>query len=259
MADKDDLFSLDGRVVVVTGGSRGLGREMCLSFAERGATVVVASRKLETCEALAAEITEQSGQEALGLALHVGRWDELEPFVDRVIDQFGAIDVLVNNAGSSPLYASLADVSERLFDSVIGLNMKGPFRLSVLVGDHMVQTGRGGSIINVSSGAAVQPTQGEVPYAMAKAGLNNLTLALARVYAPAVRVNCIMPGPFLTDVAAAWDMDSFNQSAIKGIPLGRGGEPHEIVGAALYLASDASSYTTGAVLKVDGGLAWSPG
>ena len=259
MADKDDLFSLDGRVVVVTGGSRGLGREMCLSFAERGATVVVASRKLENCETRAAEITERTGQVALGLALHVGRWEECEPFVDRVVDEFGTIDVLINNAGSSPQYPSLADVSERLFDSVIGLNMKGPFRLSVLVGDHMVSTGRSGCIINVSSAAAVQPTQGEIPYAMAKAGLNNLTLALARVYAPTVRVNCIMPGPFFTDIAAAWDMASFNESAARSIPLGRGGEPHEIVGAALYLASDASSFTTGAVIKIDGGLAWSPG
>ena len=259
MTETADLFSLDGRVVVVTGGSRGLGREMCLSFAERGARVVVASRKLEACEALAAEITERTGQEALGLALHVGRWEECEPFVDRVVDEFGGIDVLVNNAGSSPQYPSLAEVGERLFDSVIGLNMKGPFRLSVLVGDHMVGTGRGGSIINVSSAAAVQPSSGEVPYAMAKAGLNNLTLALARVYAPTVRVNCIMPGPFFTDVAAAWDMEAFNKSAAKSIPLARGGEPHEIVGAALYLASDASSFTTGAVIKIDGGLAWSPG
>ena len=259
MADKDDLFSLDGRVVVVTGGSRGLGREMCLSFAERGARVVVASRKGQACEALAAEITERTGQEALGVALHVGRWDEHEPFVEQVIAHCGGIDVLVNNAGSSPQYPSLAEVSERLFDSVIGLNMKGPFRLSVLVGEHMVESGRRGSIINVSSGAAVQPTYGEIPYAMAKAGLNNLTLALARVYAPTVRVNCIMPGPFFTDVSAAWDMESFNQSAAKSIPLGRGGEPHEIVGAALYLASDASSFTTGAIIKVDGGLAWAPG
>jgi len=259
VADKDDLFSLDDRVVVVTGGSRGLGREMCLSFAERGARVVVASRKAQACEALAAEITERTGQEALGAALHVGRWDEHEPFVERVIAHCGGIDVLVNNAGSSPQYPSLAEVSERLFDSVIGLNMKGPFRLSVLVGEHMVESGRRGSIINVSSGAAVQPTYGEVPYAMAKAGLNNLTLALARIYAPTVRVNCIMPGPFFTDVSAAWDMESFHQSAAKSIPLGRGGEPHEIVGAALYLASDASSFTTGATIKVDGGLAWAPG
>lgn len=259
MTGKDALFSLDGRVVVVTGGSRGLGREMCLGFAEHGARVVVASRKLEACKELAAEITERTGQEALGLALHAGRWEELEPFVNRVIDQLGGIDVLVNNAGSSPLYPSLAEVSEKLYDSVIGLNMKGPFRLSVLVGDHMVATGRRGSIINVSSGAAVQPTSGEVPYAMAKAGLNNLTLALARVYAPTVRVNCIMPGPFFTDVAAAWDMESFNQSAARSIPLARGGEPREIVGAALYLASDASSFTTGAIIKIDGGLAWSNG
>ena len=258
MTETSDLFSLEGRVAVVTGGSRGLGREMCLGFAERGARVVVASRKLDACEAVAAEITERTGQRALGLALHVGRWDEHESFVDRVIDEFGGIDVLVNNAGSSPLYPSLAEVNERLFDSVIGLNMKGPFRLSVLVGDHMVATDRRGSIINVSSAAAVQPSGGEVPYAMAKAGLNNLTVALARIYGPNVRVNCIMPGPFLTDISEAWDLESFHEASVNRIPLGRGGDPSEIVGAALYLASDASSFTTGAIIKIDGGLAWSP-
>ncbi|WP_420637489.1 SDR family NAD(P)-dependent oxidoreductase [Candidatus Poriferisocius sp.] len=259
LTEKESLFSLDGKVVVVTGGSRGLGREMCLSFAEHGAHVVVASRKGEACEALAVEITERTGRRAVGLALHVARWEQCEPFVDRVIDEFGAIDVLVNNAGSSPLYPSLREVNEKLFDSVVGLNMKGPFRLAVLVGDHMVETGRGGSIVNVSSVAAVQPSKNEVPYGMAKAGLNNLTLALARAYGPTVRVNCIMAGPFLTDVAAAWDMEEFNKSAVQRIPLARGGEPREVVGTALYLASDASSFTTGAIIKVDGGIAWSPG
>ena len=264
-----DAFDLENQVVVVTGGSRGLGREMSMAFAERGATVVVASRKLEPCEALAAEITETTGRPALGLALHVGRWDECEPFVNRVIDELGRIDVLVNNAGSSPLYPSLVEVNEKLFDSTIGLNMKGPFRLSALVGDHMTkrlnsnsdsESGDGssgtGSIINVSSVAAVQPTAGEVPYAMAKAGLNNLTLSLARAFAPKVRVNGIMPGAFFTDVSEAWDLVGFKESAKRTIPLQRGGEPSEIVGAALYLASGASSYTTGSILKVDGGLAW---
>jgi NAD(P)-dependent dehydrogenase (short-subunit alcohol dehydrogenase family) len=252
-------FRLDGKVAVVTGGSRGLGREMCLAFAERGARVVVASRKLEPCEAVAAEVTELTGQPALGLALHVGRWDQIEPFVEQVVGEFGGIDVLVNNAGSSPLYPSLGEVSEKLFDAVIGVNAKGPFRLSTLVADHMVATGRAGSIINVSSTAAVQPSAGEVPYAMAKSALNNLTLALARAYGPDVRVNAIMPGPFLTEISEAWDLDAFEATAKRSIPLQRGGEPSEIVGAALYLASAASSYTTGSILKIDGGMAWSNG
>ena len=183
---------------------------------------MVASRKLEPCEELAAEITARTGQPALGLALHVSRWDEHKPFVERVIDELGAIDVLVNNAGSSPLYPSLSEVSEALFDATIGVNMKGPFRLSVLVGDHMVSTGRGGSIINVSSVAAVQPSSVEIPYAMAKAGLNTLTRALARVYAPTVRVNGIMPGPFLTGVALAWDMEEFNERGGRTHPIGEG-------------------------------------
>lgn len=250
-----DRFRLDDRVVVITGGSRGLGREMAFAFAGQGATVVVASRKPEPCEALAAEITDRTGRPALGLGLHVGRWDQCEPFVERLISELGGIDVLVNNAGSSPLYPSLGEVNERLFDAVVGVNMKGPFRLSALVGEHMVERGHG-SIINVSSVAAVQPSRNEIPYGMAKAALNNMTLGLARSFGPQVRVNCIMPGPFLTDIADAWDMDAFERSAKASIPLQRGGQPDEIVGAALYLASDASSYTTGSVLKVDGGMAW---
>jgi NAD(P)-dependent dehydrogenase (short-subunit alcohol dehydrogenase family) len=118
--------------------------------------------------------------------------------------------------------------------------------------------GDGGSIINVSSVAAVSPSPIEVPYAAAKAGLNNLTVALARAFGPKVRVNCIMPGPFLTDISKAWDLEAFQRQAQHNIPLKRGGEPHEVVGAALYLASDASSYTTGAVIKIDGGVAASP-
>ena len=126
--------------------------------------------------------------------------------------------------------------------------------ISVVLGTRMKAAG-GGSIVNVSSVAAVQPTPAEVVYAMAKAGVNNLTSSLARALGPEVRVNCLMPGPFLTDIAQAWDLESFAKAARTRIPLGRGGEPHEIVGAALYLASDASSFTTGSVLKVDGGLA----
>jgi NAD(P)-dependent dehydrogenase (short-subunit alcohol dehydrogenase family) len=137
------------------------------------------------------------------------------------------------------------------------VNFKGPFRLSALVGERMV-AGEGGSIINVSSIAAVQPTPFELVYAGAKAALNAMTIGLARAYAPKVRCNVIMPGPFLTDISKAWDLEAFRKTAETSIPLRRGGEAEEIVGAALYLASSASSYTTGAVLKVDGGAAFSP-
>jgi NAD(P)-dependent dehydrogenase (short-subunit alcohol dehydrogenase family) len=252
------MFDLDGKVAVVTGGSRGLGREMCLAFAAHGARVVVASRKVDSCEALAAEIRAEHGREAIAVACHVGHWDDCDRLVDTAHEQLGAIDILVNNAGMSPLYPSLPEVTEELFDKVIGVNLKGPFRLAALAGSRMVE-GNGGSIINVSSTAAVQPAPTELAYAAAKAGLNAMTLGLARAFAPKVRANAIMPGPFLTDISKAWDLDVFEQFARTGIALQRGGQAHEIVGAALYLASDASSYTTGAILKVDGGAAWSPG
>jgi NAD(P)-dependent dehydrogenase (short-subunit alcohol dehydrogenase family) len=253
----DDAFDLTDRVAVVTGGSRGLGREMCKAFARHGATVVVASRKEDACVALAEEITHETGRPALGTACHVGRWEDCDRLVETAYERFGKVDVLVNNAGMSPLYPSLADVSEDLWDKVLAVNLRGPFRLSSLVGPRMAE-GDGGSIINVSSIAAVQPSAIEIPYATAKAGLNNLTVGMARAFGPTVRVNCIMAGPFLTDISKAWDLDAFAETARRAIPLGRGGQPHEIVGAALYLASDASSFTTGAVLKVDGGLAFPP-
>jgi NAD(P)-dependent dehydrogenase (short-subunit alcohol dehydrogenase family) len=244
--------SLQGRVALVTGGSRGLGREMALAFARAGAAVAIASRKLDRCEAVAGEILAAGGT-ASSHACHVGRWSEIDDLVDAVYAEHGRVDVLVNNAGMSPLYPSLVEVSEELFDKVIGVNLKGPFRLGSLVGARMAAAG-GGSIINVSSVAAMRPTPGELPYAAAKAGLDALTAGFAQAYGPKVRVNSIMCGPFLTDISKAWDLDAFAELAA-AFPLGRGGEPGEIVGAALYLASDASSFTTGSVLRVDGGQA----
>jgi NAD(P)-dependent dehydrogenase (short-subunit alcohol dehydrogenase family) len=244
-------FDLTGRVALVTGGSRGLGREMCLGFAAAGASVAVASRKLDACVELAEEITAATGVKAAGFAANVGHWEDCDRLVDEVYDTFGTVDVLVNNAGSSPLYPSVAEVGEDLFDKVIGLNLKGPFRLSALIGTRMA-AGNGGSIINISTFGAVRPETNAIPYCAAKAGLNNLTLGLAREFAPTVRVNCIMPGMFLTDISKAWP-EAFAKQA-RRIPLQRGGDPSEIVGAALYLASPASSYTTGSILTVDGGL-----
>jgi NAD(P)-dependent dehydrogenase (short-subunit alcohol dehydrogenase family) len=252
-----DLFDLTGKVAVVTGGSRGLGREICRAFAARGATVVIASRKLDACQALADEIALEHGTDSLAVACHVGVWNDCTTLIDTSIDHFGTIDVLVNNAGMSPLYPSLGAVSEELFDKVIGVNLKGPFRLAALAAEHMQANG-GGSIINVSSTSSIQPSAAEVPYGAAKAGLNALTVALAHMFGPTVRVNGIMPGPFLTDISKAWDLAAFDARAKASIPLRRGGDATEIVGAALYLASAASSYTTGSIIKVDGGSTWAP-
>ena len=255
MSPPPDAFDLTGRVAVVTGGSRGLGRQMVLAFAAHGADVAIASRKVDACEALAAEVREATGRRALAVRCHVGRWDECDALVERVEAELGPIGVLVNNAGVSPLYPSLPEVSEDLFDKVLAVNLKGPFRLAALVGARMA-AGAGGSIINVSSVASIQPAPVELPYAAAKAGLNALTVGLAHAYSPKVRVNTLMPGPFLTDISKAWDLDAFAETARRSIPLARGGQPEEVVGAALYLASDASSYTTGATIKIDGGAAW---
>lgn len=253
----NQIFDLSGKVAVITGGSRGLGAEMAKAFAAHGADLVIASRKLENCETLAAEISEATGRKCIPAAYHAGNWDDGERLANLAMDEFGHIDVLVNNAGMSPLYENLASVTEALYDKVLEVNLRGPFRLSALVGEHMA-AGEGGSIINVSSVAAVRPTPNELPYGMAKSGLHALTLGLARAYAPKVRSNCIMPGPFLTDISKAWDLEAFAENAKTTIPLQRGGEPDEVVGAALYFASDASSYTTGAILKIDGGSAWQP-
>ena len=250
-----ELFDMTGKVAVVTGGSRGMGKEMILAFAHAGADVVIASRKIEACEELATQVEAETGQRALPVACHVGHWDQCDALAETVYGEFGHCEVLVNNAGLSPLYDSLYDVTEALYDKVMEVNLKGPFRLSAAFGKRMFD-GDGGSIINVSSVAAADPSPNETAYGAAKSGLHAITKSFAREYAPKVRVNCIMPGPFLTDIAKAWDMEAFNQRAEETIALRRGGEADEVVGAALYFATDASSYTTGSILKIDGGSVW---
>lgn len=250
MSTSHNLFSLAGKVALITGGSRGLGRQMALAFAKAGADVIIVSRNYDSCLQVAQEV-EKHGRKALPYACHAGRWEEINQLVEDVYKQFDKIDILVNNAGKSPLYDSLVDVSEKMWDSVIALNLKGPFRLSSLIGTRMAE-GEGGSIINISSTAAINPSTIEVPYAAAKAGLNTLTIALAKAFGPKVRVNGIMPGPFLTDISKAWGDEMIKHFEKKSI-LQRAGQPEEIVGTALYLASDASSFTTGTVITVDGG------
>lgn len=246
-----DQFDLTGKVALITGGSRGLGRQMALAFARRGAKVAIISRKVEQCESTAEEIRALGG-EAFPWGCHVADWTQCGEMVDAVYSHFGRVDILVNNAGMSPLYPSLAEVSEELFDKVIGVNLKGPFRLMAMVGQRMAE-GDGGSIINVSSIASATPSPNSEPYGAAKSGLNALTRSFAFEYGPKVRVNCIMAGPFLTDISRAWDMEAFEERARNNIALQRGGQPEEVIGAALYFASEASSFTTGAILRLDGG------
>lgn len=253
MGYADTLFDLTDRVVLVTGGSRGLGSEMALAAARCGADVVIASRKLDACRATAAEIEAETGRTAMPYAVHVGRWDQLDGLVDAAYQRFGRVDVLVNNAGMSPVYDKQTDVTEKMFDAVVNLNLKGPFRLSALVGERMVAAGRG-SIINVSTHGSLRPHPSFIPYAASKAGLNVMTEALAQAFGPTVRVNTLMPGPFLTDISKAWNFteadNPFGTAALQ-----RAGNPPEIVGAALFLMSDASSFTTGSIVRADGGSA----
>jgi NAD(P)-dependent dehydrogenase (short-subunit alcohol dehydrogenase family) len=253
MGYADKLFDLTGKVVVVTGGSRGLGREIAAAVARQGADVVIASRKLENCQEAADEIARETGRQTMAYQVHVGRWDELDPFVDAVYDRFGQIDVLFNNAGMSPVYDKLTDVTEKLFDSVVNLNFKGPFRLAALVGMRMYAAGSG-SIINVSSSGSIRPKGKIIPYAGAKAALNAMSEGLAEGLGPHVRVNTLMPGTFQTDVSKAWDFEAVSEDRKRQTALGRVGQPPEIIGAALFLASDASSYTSGTIIRVDGGM-----
>ena len=247
-----DRFDLSGKRALITGGGRGLGREMAQAFAEHGADVVIASRKLDVLEQTAAEISAATGRSITPKQCHVGDWDALGVLADEVYDEFGRIDVLVNNAGMSPLYESPSAVTEELWRKVIDVNLTGPWRLSALVGERMKAAG-GGSILNVSSTASLTPGPMELPYGAAKAGINNLTAGLAQTFAPEVRVNCLLPGPFATDISKAWPEGTFEHFK-RTIPLQRAGEPDEVIGAALLLASDAGAYITGSIIRLDGGM-----
>ncbi len=243
----DPLLDFRGKVALVTGGSQGLGREMVLALAARGADVVIASRKLENCETVAEEARAHAVR-ALAVATHVGRWEQCDALVERVYAEFGRIDILVNNAGMSPSCPS-HEVSEKLFDAVMNLNFKGPFRLASQVAQRMA-AGQGGSIINISSTGALMAVPGVVPYGAAKSALNHMTVSLAKEYGPSVRVNTVSPGPFLTAAHEDWTEEVTAQF---GNAAGRAGQPAEVVLAVLMLASDASAFTTGAILRVDGG------
>src|SRR5579872_3265577 len=243
----DELFDLSGKIAVITGGSRGLGLQMVRAFAARGADVVIASRKLDACEAAATEV-EAMGRRALPISVNASDWAQMDQLAEAAYDHFGRVDILVNNAGMSPAMPS-HEMTEAWFDKIVSLNFKGPFRLAAQVAKRMAD-GDGGAIINVSSSGALVPLPMVVAYSGGKAALNAMTVSLAREYGPKVRVNAISAGPFLTDISKAWSEEARQRSSNS---LGRPGRPEEIVTTALYLASPASSFTTGAVVRCDGG------
>ena len=245
--------TLAGRTALITGGSRGLGLAMANGFAAAGADVVIVSRKYDKCIEVAEAVAERHGVKTWAFGCNVSSWDECTDLATDAERATGGIDILVNNAGLSPLYPSLADIGEDLYDKVFAVNTKGPFRLTSLLGTAMA--GRGyGSVINVSSIESIYPSSTALPYAAAKAGLNVLTQGFAAALGPDVRVNAILAGAFLTDVADAWDMQKFNVMADRSIVMQRAGEPDEIVGAAIFFASEASRYATGTLLRIDGGV-----
>jgi len=243
----DPLFDLTGKVALVTGGSRGLGYQMVKAFAERGADVIIVSRKIEACEAVAEEC-RALGRKALAISAHVGRWDECDRMVDEAYAGFGRVDILVNNAGMSPAMAS-HEVTEKLFDSVVNLNFKGPFRIASLVA-HRMSEGEGGTIINVSSSGSMMPLPKTVPYGSSKAALNAMSKSLAWEYAPKVRVNTLSPGALRTAIVKVWPDQGEGPISI---PRGHAANPDEIVTAALFLASPASVNVTGSLVRCDGG------
>jgi NAD(P)-dependent dehydrogenase (short-subunit alcohol dehydrogenase family) len=243
-------FNATDKVVVVTGASKGLGRAMALGFAEAGADVVVASRKIEACEIVAGEI-RAFGRRALPVRCHVGDWDECGALIDATVAEFGRIDVLVNNAGIAPVPPSLLDVTSELFDKTIAVNLKGPLRLTALAAEHMTA---GGTIINISSKASLHALPFTVVYAAAKAGLNALTKAAAAEYGErGIRVNAIVCGTFHTDSFDSGTPAEVQEQMATTISLRRIASADEIVGTALFLASEASSYLSGELLVLDGG------
>ncbi|MGF7237842.1 MAG: SDR family NAD(P)-dependent oxidoreductase [Frankia sp.] len=245
------LHDLTGKVAVVTGGSRGIGRAIVQGLAEAGADVVIASRKIDACQAVAKQVRASTGRTAVAVAFHAGRWDDCDRLVAETLARLGRLDVLVNNAGMSPLYERLDAVTEELYDKTLAVNLKGPFRLAILAGTHMVAHD-GGSIINIGTAGSLMAGPDQLPYVCAKAGLNALTVSLADAYAPTVRVNAILPGPFRTDNSKAWAPPEGED--VPFVPLGRMGRPEEVAPLAVHLASAASSFTTGAIIRVDGGV-----
>src|SRR5579864_1338419 len=256
MGRPSDLFDLRGRVAIVTGSTKGIGRAIVEGLAGAGAGVVVSSRKQDLCDTVAKEIEAATGAEVLPLACHVGEWEAIPAFVDRVVARFGRVDVLVNNAGISPAPMPPSQMTLEYWRKVFSVNLEGPLRMSQQVAPVM-RDGGGGSIINIGTMAAYHPGPNVSAYGASKAGLRNLTRSMAIEWAPwKVRVNFLSPGPFLSEMlqGAARRQEGYLEMVADGTLQKRVAGPAEIVGPVLYLASDASSFVTGDDISVSGGM-----
>jgi NAD(P)-dependent dehydrogenase (short-subunit alcohol dehydrogenase family) len=248
-----DKFRLDGKVAVITGASRGIGKEIALGFAEQGARLVIASRKQESVDAAAEEIRRR-GAECTALVCHMGNPDQIRSLFERTVQTCGTVDVLVNNAAINPFFGPVLQADEGIWDKTVGVNLKGCFLASQTAARIMVEKG-GGAIVNIASVAALSPPPGQGIYAITKAGLVAMTKSFAKELAlSGVRVNAICPG--LTETRFSQmliDSKEIHDIAMQMVPMKRHAQPSEMVCAALYLASDASAYVTGSCINVDGG------
>lgn len=249
-----DLFDLTGKVALVTGASRGIGEAIARLLAAYGAEVIVSSRKLEACQAVADSIVEAGGK-ASAFACHVGEMAQIEAIVDYIQDEHGRIDILVNNAAANPYYGHILDTDLSAFDKTVEVNIRGYFFMSTAAGKMMREQG-GGVILNTASVNGVTPGDKQGIYSITKAAVISMTKAFAKECGPHnIRVNALLPG--LTDTkfaSALTSNDKVLNMALAMIPLKRVAQPEEMAGTVLYLVSDASSYTTGACINVDGGL-----
>jgi NAD(P)-dependent dehydrogenase (short-subunit alcohol dehydrogenase family) len=248
-----DPFELAGRVALVTGGSRGIGRAIALLLAQHGATLAVTSRKADACEAVAAEIRAAGGR-ASAHACHIGDPAQITATVQAVEAAHGRIDILVNNAAANPYYGPALDMDLGAWQKTVDVNIRGYFWTSIEAARRMQRAGQG-AIVNVASVNAFRPMEGQACYSLTKAAIVNMTQGLAKEWArDGIRVNALVPGVVETRFAAAIHQDARLRAAIeRQVPLGRVAQPEEMAGAVLYLVSDAASYTTGSCLTADGG------
>lgn len=247
-------FSLAGKVAIVTGGSRGIGRSIAIALAEAGAAVAIAARKPEAlAEAVAA--VEAAGGRAIAVPTNVRRAEDLKQLIAETKGEFGRIDILVNNAGTTPVFGPVEQTDEAAWDMIMNTNVKSMFFLSVQAREAMLEHGEGGAIVNVSSVGGFRASSVIGGYSVSKAAVNMLTQVCARSWGgDGIRVNAIAPGLVKTEFARAlWDNPEILKASTDGAALGRIGEPDEMAGAVVYLASRAASFVTGQTLLLDGG------
>jgi NAD(P)-dependent dehydrogenase (short-subunit alcohol dehydrogenase family) len=249
----NSYLSLEGKVALVTGGSRGIGKEIALTFADAGADLAISGRKLQDLEKVADEI-RKLGKRCLPVSAHARKVEELKHLVDQVVETFGRIDILVNNAATNPAMGPIVGTDEKIYDHIMETNLKGYFMMSKFAGAVMVKQ-KSGNIINISSAGGVSPAEGLGPYCISKAGINMLTKALALELGPYnIRVNAIAPRIVKTGFSEAlWTNEALMKKELELVPLKRVASPEEIARTALYLASTASNYMTGHVVVLNGG------